>query len=101
MRAMAVTSYSEPLAEVDLPEPELRPGHALLEVLSCGVCFSDVKTSRGRMPYSAELALPHVPGHEICATVLATDPPDAFPEGTRVVVHHYVPCGRCARCRAG
>ena len=101
MRAMAVTSYSEPLVELDLAEPELRPGHALLEVLSCGVCFSDVKTSRGRMPYSAELALPHVPGHEICATVMATDPPGAFPEGSRVVVHHYSPCGRCARCRAG
>lgn len=101
MRAMAVKSYSEPLAEMDLPEPELVPGHALLEVLSCGVCFSDVKTSRGHMPFSGELRLPHVPGHEICGRVLATDPPGECEPGTRVVVHHYSPCGRCARCRAG
>jgi len=101
MRAMAVTSYSQPLSEVELPEPELRPGHALLEVLACGVCFSDVKTSRGHMPFSDELALPHVPGHEICGRVLATEPPGEFEAGTRVVVHHYSPCGRCARCRAG
>lgn len=101
MRAMAVTSYSEPLAEVDLPEPDLKPGHALLEVLACGVCFSDVKTSRGKMPFSDELRLPHVPGHEICARVLETDPPSEVDPGTRVVVHHYCPCGRCARCRAG
>lgn len=98
---MAVTSYSEPLAEVEVPEPELRPGYALLEVLACGVCFSDLKTSRGRMPYSRELPLPHVPGHEICGRVLATDPPGEPEEGTRVVVHHYCPCGRCSRCRAG
>jgi alcohol dehydrogenase len=98
---MAVTSYSRPLEELDLPEPELAPGHALLEVLTCGVCFSDVKTSRGHMPYSDELALPHVPGHEICGRVVATDPPGAVDEGTRVVVHHYTPCGLCARCRAG
>jgi 2-desacetyl-2-hydroxyethyl bacteriochlorophyllide A dehydrogenase len=101
MRAMAVTSYSRPLEEVDLPEPELAPGDALLEVLACGVCFSDVKTSRGHMPFSDELALPHVPGHEICGRVLATNPPGQVEEGTRVVVHHYTPCGRCARCRAG
>jgi len=98
---MAVTSYSEPLEEVDLPEPELAPGHALLEVLTCGVCFSDVKTSRGSMPFSGELPLPHVPGHEICGRVLATDPRGEVEPGTRVVVHHYSPCGRCARCRAG
>jgi D-arabinose 1-dehydrogenase-like Zn-dependent alcohol dehydrogenase len=98
---MAVTSYAEPLAELDLPEPELTPGHALLEVLACGVCFSDVKTSRGHMPFSDELPLPHIPGHEICGRVLATDPPGEFEAGTRVVVHHYSPCGRCARCRAG
>jgi D-arabinose 1-dehydrogenase-like Zn-dependent alcohol dehydrogenase len=98
---MAVTDYAQPLVELDLPEPELKPGYALLEVLACGVCFSDVKTSRGKMPYSGELALPHVPGHEIAARVLATDPPGAVEAGTRVVAHHYVPCGRCAQCRAG
>jgi D-arabinose 1-dehydrogenase-like Zn-dependent alcohol dehydrogenase len=63
---MAVTSYAEPLAELELPEPAPAPGEALLEVLSCGVCFRDV-----------------------------------IEAGTRVVVHHYSPCGRCARCRAG
>ncbi|MGI9556978.1 MAG: alcohol dehydrogenase catalytic domain-containing protein [Solirubrobacterales bacterium] len=98
---MAVTDYGEPLVELDMPEPELRPGHALLEVLACGVCFSDVKTSRGLMPFSEELELPHVPGHEISARVIATDPQGAIEPGTHVVVHHYTPCGRCARCRAG
>jgi D-arabinose 1-dehydrogenase-like Zn-dependent alcohol dehydrogenase len=97
---MAVAAYGEPLREHDLPEPELAPGQALLEVLTCGVCFSDVKTSRGAMPFSDRLSLPHVPGHEICARVVAGDG-DALAPGTVVVVYHLWPCRRCGRCRAG
>lgn len=100
MIGMAVRDYGEPLEPTELPEPELTPGHALLEVLSCGVCFTDVKTSRGRQPYSDRLELPHIPGHEICARVLKSDPPVLDP-GTVVVVYHLWPCRRCARCRAG
>ena len=98
---MVVREYGSPLERIELPAPELRPGHALLEVLTCGVCFSDVKTARGKMPYSGELALPHVPGHEICARVLETDPHGALDPGTLVVAHHVWPCRRCDRCRAG
>ena len=73
MRAMAVTAYDAPLEPIEVPEPALRPGTALLEVLTCGVCFSDVKTSRGLMPFSRDLPLPHVPGHEIFGRVLASE----------------------------
>lgn len=101
MRAMAITKYGAPLERIEIPEPHLRPGHALIEVLTCGVCFSDVKTSRGQMPYSEELELPHLPGHAICGQVLDTDPPDALATGTKVVVYHVWPCRVCSRCRAG
>lgn len=101
MRAMAVTGYEDPLEPIDVPEPQLSPGHALLEILACGVCFSDLKTSRGRMPFSDDLPLPHVPGHEIFGRVLGTDPPGLVDAGTRAVVYHYWPCGRCAPCRRG
>ena len=100
-RAMAVTAYGKPLEPLDAPEPELRPGYALLEVLACGVCFSDVKTARGKMPYSSALELPHIPGHEVCGRVVRTDPTGAIEPGTLVTVHHYWPCGRCARCQSG
>lgn len=101
MRAMAVTAYGEPLTPIDLPEPEVPNGYALLEVLACGVCFSDVKTARGMMPYSADLPLPHVPGHEVAGRVLGTNPPGLVAEGRLVTVFHYWPCGRCAPCRRG
>src|ERR687890_275823 len=101
MRAMVVTAYDAPLEARDLSAPVLARGHALLEVLTCGVCFSDVKIARGKMPFSAGLPLPHVPGHEICARVLETDPAGAIEPGTMVVVHNVWPCRRCDRCRAG
>jgi len=98
---MAVSDYTMPLEAIDAPEPELRDGYALVEVLACGVCYSDVKTSRGQMPYSDTLTLPHIPGHEICARVIKTSPPGAFESGSVIVVYHYWPCGRCHRCKAG
>ena len=101
MRAMAITEYGAPLEKIEVPEPQLRSGHALIEVLTCGVCFSDVKTAHGQMPFSKELKLPHIPGHEICGQILDTDPPGALEPGTNVVVYHVWPCQGCSRCRAG
>lgn len=101
MRAMAVTSYGAPLVALEMPEPRLLPGSALLEVVTCGVCFSDVKTSRGHMPYSGELALPAVPGHEVYGRVLETNPPGLAETGSFATMSHYWPCGRCAACRRG
>ena len=101
MRAMAIVDYGAPLMTTGVDEPVLRNGEALLDVVTCGVCFSDVKTARGHMPYSDGLALPHVPGHEIFGIVRRTEPAGLVPEGTRAVVYHYRPCGRCAACRRG
>jgi D-arabinose 1-dehydrogenase-like Zn-dependent alcohol dehydrogenase len=98
---MAVTDYDSPLESIDLPDPQPEPGQALLKVLTCGVCFTDVKTSRGRMPFSSELALPHVPGHEVFGEVMATNPPGLLPTGTRAIVYQYWPCGRCPACLRG
>jgi NADPH:quinone reductase-like Zn-dependent oxidoreductase len=44
---MAVTSYGDPLSPLDVDEPQPSAGSALLEVLTCGVFFSDVKSARG------------------------------------------------------
>jgi propanol-preferring alcohol dehydrogenase len=98
---MAVIDYGSPLEPIVLPDPQPAPGQALLRVLTCGVCFTDVKTSRGRMPFSSELVLPHVPGHEVFGDVMATNPPGLLPTGTRAIVYQYWPCGRCPACLRG
>jgi len=101
MRAMAVTDYAAPLQLIDLPDPQAPAGSVLVRVLACGVCYSDLKTARGHMAYSATLKLPHVPGHEISGEVVEADPETGFQAGDRVVVYHYWPCGRCTYCRMG
>jgi propanol-preferring alcohol dehydrogenase len=101
MRAMAVVDYAKPLELVDLPEPTLKPGYVILRILACGVCFSDYKTSKGLMPYSPTLSLPHVPGHEICGEVVEAGPETGWQSGDRVVAYHYWNCGHCAYCRKG
>jgi 2-desacetyl-2-hydroxyethyl bacteriochlorophyllide A dehydrogenase len=99
MRTMAVTAYGEPLESGEAPEPEPGPGQVLLRVLTCGVCFTDVKIARGRMPFSADLRLPHVPGHEVFGKVVSSNPPGLVEPGTAAIVYQYWPCGRCAACR--
>lgn len=101
MRAMAVTDYTAPLELIDLPIPEVKPGFVLVRILACGVCYSDYKTARGKMPYSATLKLPHVPGHEICGEVAEAGRKSGFRAGERVIVYNYWSCGKCAYCRMG
>lgn len=101
MRAMAVTDYAAPLELLDLPVPEVAPGYVLVRVLACGVCYTDVKVSRGRMTWSSEVQLPHVPGHEVSGIVAEAGPETGFDVGERVLVYNYWSCGRCPPCLIG
>ena len=98
---MCVTAYGRPLEMLELDKPSPPPGYALVQVLSCGLCFSDVKTVRGHMPYSATLKLPHVAGHEVSGRVVEVNGRSDLQPGDRVVAHHLWPCHRCPSCRRG
>lgn len=98
---MSLLEYGQPLALVDVPEPDVPRGHALIDVLTCGVCATDLKIVGGSMPFSDQLRLPHVPGHEIFGRVIRTEPPGMVESGTTVVVYQYRSCGRCASCMRG
>ena len=77
-------------------DPEPGPGEVVCEVLSCGVCASDVTD------WYVAPRLPAVLGHELVGTISALGPGATAPEpGTRVAIHHHVPCGECRRCRRG
>src|SRR4051794_37347808 len=78
MKGVVVSRYDAPLEIAELEPEPLTPGHARIQVLACGVCYSDVKIARGRMPFSGTLPLPHVPGHEIAGRVVESDPAGAI-----------------------
>jgi propanol-preferring alcohol dehydrogenase len=57
---MVLTAPRAPLREVELPDPEPGPGQALLRVLACGVCRTDLHVLDGEL---TRPKLPLVPGH--------------------------------------
>ncbi|HZG36880.1 MAG TPA: alcohol dehydrogenase catalytic domain-containing protein [Gaiellaceae bacterium] len=80
MRAVVLDEEGLPrVAEVPSPRPPA------LRVLACGLCGSDVE-KLGAAPAGTVL------GHEVVAQRA---------DGERLALVHHLPCGECARCRAG
>ncbi|MGH9083769.1 MAG: zinc-dependent alcohol dehydrogenase, partial [Acidimicrobiales bacterium] len=82
-------------------DPDLRrPGWVLTRPLLAGVCGSESKLVLGDFgegdvdnPMAAFSSLPHVPGHEVVAEVVATDPSaDRLAIGQRVVLDPWLTC---------
>ncbi|HEX3291267.1 MAG TPA: zinc-dependent alcohol dehydrogenase family protein [Gaiella sp.] len=97
MRAMVLRGAGGPLDEAELADPEPGPGQALLRVLACGVCRTDLHVHDGEL---AHPKLPLVLGHEIVGEVLASA--GRFAAGDRVGVPWLGwTCGWCAYCRSG
>ena len=91
MLAVTVTPGGSPALR-ELPSPTAPPGGILVRVRACGLCGSDVEKLRpGGAPAGSVL------GHEIAGVVVG----GALPAGLRIALAHHVPCGACARCRAG
>jgi 6-hydroxycyclohex-1-ene-1-carbonyl-CoA dehydrogenase len=95
-----LVSPKEPLRRVDRAFDTPAPGLALVQVLGCGVCHTDLGFADGDV--APRHALPLVLGHEIVGRVLevgrATDEPLV---GRRVLAPAVSPCGDCAACRRG
>ncbi len=65
MRAIQITEFGGPevLRLVDLPDPEPRPGHALIDVSRAGVNYAD--THQIENTYLSPATVPMVPGAEV------------------------------------
>ena len=82
MRAVALDAKGRPeVREVDEPSGD----GALVRVLACGLCGSDVEKMR---PAFAGAVL----GHEVVGET---------EDGARVALVHHRGCGECERCRSG
>jgi len=79
----------------ELPDPVAGPGELLVRVRACGLCGSDL------MGWYQDPRAPLVLGHEPVGEVVAAGPGAPVAVGTRVHVHHHVPCMTCTLCRAG
>ncbi len=91
---MKAIIYDERLGPAlrDVPEPEPENGGAVLKIEACGLCGTDLLKLAQKPPRA-------ILGHEIVGRVVkTTGSSGAIQEGSRVVVGHHVPCGRCHYC---
>ncbi len=96
---MVLDRPGTPLHLEERPTPRPGPGQALLRVLACGVCRTDLHVRDGELP---DPRLPLVLGHQIVGTVEAVGAGAALAPGTRVGVPWLgSTCGSCRYCAAG
>ncbi len=63
MRAVVLTAPGAPLELQDVAEPSTPEGGAVVDVLACGICHSDLHAAAGDYPTT----LPVILGHEVAA----------------------------------
>ena len=98
MKTVLVNKPQE-IAVVDTGKPVPGPGEALLKVLYCGICGSDVATYTGNQPFTT---YPRIPGHEFSAEIISIpDNERGLKPGDIVTANPYFNCGSCYSCRRG
>ncbi|WP_330290859.1 zinc-dependent alcohol dehydrogenase family protein [Streptomyces sp. NBC_00576] len=99
MRAVVFERYGEPAEVQEVPEPVLAPHGVVVRVEATGLCRSDW---HGWMGHDPDIALPHVPGHELAGVVEAVGARvSGWRAGDRVTVPFVCACGSCPSCAAG
>jgi NADPH:quinone reductase-like Zn-dependent oxidoreductase len=99
------TGGDDPVANLEVgeqPEPEARPGWAVLRVEAASLNHHDLWTLKGLS--SHPITPPQILGCDAAGTIAAygPDPPEQVPPaGSAVLAHAVIGCGRCPVCLAG
>lgn len=85
--------------EIDTPAP--RAGEALLEVIACGVCHTDLHVIKGEVTFPR----PAVLGHEVSGRIVTigegTEDARGLRPGDIVAAGFIMPCETCDQCLRG
>ena len=99
MRAMYFEQFNGPIEIRDIEVPYPAPKSVLIKVEATGLCRSDW---HGYAGHDSDIALPHVPGHELAGTVAQVgNQVKNFKVGDRVTVPFVNGCGACEWCLSG
>lgn len=69
---------------------------ALVEVLGCGLCGSDIVKLKHNLVKNGTVL-----GHEIVAKIVEIDSETNFKRDDIIVTSHHIPCGKCEYCKNG
>lgn len=100
VNAYAAPSATAPLVPATIQRRDLGPCDVLVDIKFCGVCHTDIHTTRGEW---GDAPYPLVPGHEITGVVASIGPAvTRHGVGDRVGVGWMVgTCRKCENCRNG
>lgn len=96
MRA-AVLRGPRDLVVEEIAEPKCPPGGAVIRVVACAVCPTDIKMARVGQ---RDLSYPRVLGHEVVGRVEESESSE-IAVGETVQVWPGIACGKCAPCLKG
>jgi S-(hydroxymethyl)glutathione dehydrogenase / alcohol dehydrogenase len=96
LRAAVLEEFGEPLAVQELELADPAEGEALVRLVACGVCHTDLYTASGADPSGYA---PAVLGHEGAGVVEAVGPGVTLVKpGDHVVTLFSPQCGQCVHC---
>ncbi|RMB81127.1 S-(hydroxymethyl)mycothiol dehydrogenase [Streptomyces shenzhenensis] len=98
VRGVVARRKDAPVSVETVLVPDPGPGEALVKVLACGVCHTDLHYRQGAIGDD----FPFLLGHEAAGVVEAVgeDVSDVAP-GDFVILNWRAVCGRCRACRRG
>jgi L-iditol 2-dehydrogenase len=83
----------------DFPMPRAGSGSAVIRVLSCSVCGTDL---RAWQHGNERITPPRITGHELCGEIVDIDASRTdFAVGDRIAMAPAIGCGACPSCRRG
>ena len=90
---VAILKETNRFEVIDYPKPILESKGALVKVLGCGLCGSDIVKMKKAV--KEEIVL----GHEIVGIIQEINTETDFKVGDKIVLGHHVPCFNCEYCR--
>ena len=98
VRGVISRSRKQPVEVVDIVIPDPGPGEAVVKVIACGVCHTDLTYREGGINDE----YPFLLGHEAAGTVESVGPGVTSVEpGDFVVLNWRAVCGQCRACKRG
>ena len=98
VRGVISRKKGESVELVDIVVPDPGPGEALVDIIACGVCHTDLTYREGGINDE----YPFLLGHEAAGTVEAVGPGvTAVAPGDFVVLNWRAVCGQCRACKRG
>ncbi|MBD7994304.1 S-(hydroxymethyl)mycothiol dehydrogenase [Arthrobacter sp. Sa2CUA1] len=98
VQAVVVKEKNAPVSMETILVPDPGPGEALVDILTCGVCHTDLHYKQGGISDD----YPFLLGHEATGVVSAVGPDvTEVAPGDRVILNWRAVCGECRACRKG